>query len=110
MFVTCILMQRQVDKYLSGRVDLKEVRSIIRYYVSMATACNLAKQATGLNDKVLAALLPVTLKPFDVLLLDSCAAAVMSAYLKHGGTETVAKGPDMRETIISDLKAALLVA
>lgn len=106
MFVVCMALQRQVDKYLLDRGDdLKDVRSIIRFYVSMAAAACLLKGAPMPTDKQLAALLPAVLKPISKSLLFDCTALVMDAYKKHGGTETVAKGPDMKETINKILAA-----
>lgn len=110
MFVVCMVLQRQVDKYLAGRGDeLKAVRSIIRYYVSMAAACSLLKKATAPTDKELASLLPTILKPLDDALLDSSTKLVLDAYKKHGATETIAKGPEMRETILKELSAQFAV-
>jgi hypothetical protein len=108
MFVVCMVIQRHTDKYLSGRGDdLKDVKSIIRYYVSMAIACYLLKKAAAPTDKELAAILQVAVKPLDATLLEDSAKLVLAAYKKHGGTETIAKGPDMRETILKELKAKL---
>lgn len=110
MFVVCIVIQRQVDKYLTARGDeLKEVRSIIRYYVSMAIACLLLKKATVPTDKDLANILPIVVKALDATMLDSSTKLVIDSYKKHGGTETVAKGPEMRDTILKELKAKLAV-
>ena len=107
MFVACILMQRQVDKYLADQgEDVKEVKSIVRYYVSMAAACSLLKKTAGIDDKAIASLLPITNKPLDSTMLAACTSMVLGSYMSLGGTETVAKGPDMRETLINQLKAA----
>ena len=106
MFVASMILQRQVDKFLAGRGDeLKDVVSIIRYYVSMAVACTLLKKASVPNSKSLASLLPVAQKPLDETLLKDCTTLVMNSYKKHGATETVAKGAEMRETILKELKA-----
>ena len=59
MYVVCILIQRQVDKYLTARgAELKDIRSIIRYYVAMTAICELLKKITAPTDKDLAGLLP----------------------------------------------------
>jgi hypothetical protein len=106
MFIVCILVQRDVDRHLGTRGDeLKSVRSIIRYYVSMTATCVLLKQASVPTDKTLAALLPAAVKGIDAAILDDCIAVVLDAYKKHGSTETVAKGPEMRQTILKELAA-----
>jgi hypothetical protein len=105
MFVVCISIQRHVDKYLTGRADLKDVRSIIRYYVSMAAACVLLNKADPPTDKELAKLLPMVIKPLDEKMLSDCSHLVVHVYNILDGNETVAKGPDMRATILQRLKA-----
>lgn len=106
MFIACMTLHRQADKYLAARGDdLKSVRSIIRYYVSMAVACTLLMKATTPTDKDLATLLPMVTKPIDTKVLDECTKLVLAAYKKHGETETAAKGPEMRGTVLKDLAA-----
>ena len=106
MFVACMLIHRQVDKYLGDRADqFKDVRSIIRYFVSMAVACTLLKKAAAPSDKELASLLPAALKPLEITMLDNLTQLVMTTYTEHGGTELVAKGPEMRGVILKKLAA-----
>ena len=106
MFVACMLIHRQVDKYLGDRGDeLKDVRSIIRYFVSMAVACTLLNKVTAPTDKELASLLPAALKPLDTAMLDDLTQLVMTTYTEHGGMKSVAKGPEMRGTIFKKLAA-----
>jgi hypothetical protein len=105
MFVVCISIQRHIDKYLVGRGDLKDVRSIIRYYVSMATTCLLLNKADPPTDKQLAKLLPGIISPMDETMLARCSDLVLDVYKVLGGNETVAKGPEMRTTILQRLKA-----
>ncbi|WGD55865.1 AIPR family protein [Bradyrhizobium sp. CB1650] len=46
MYVTCILLQRQVDKDLASYGDdVKSATSIFRYFVSMVSACLILKKA-----------------------------------------------------------------
>jgi hypothetical protein len=106
MFVACMLIQRQVDKYLGDRgEDFKNARSIIKYFVSMAVACTLLKKVTPPSDKELASLVPAALKPLDPKMLDEMADMVFKTYVAHGGTESVAKGPEMRGAILKKLAA-----
>ena len=100
LYVVCMLIQRQVEKYLVGRgAELKNVRSIIRYYVTMAVVCELLKKTEAPTDKELAGLLPAAQKGIDEKLLESCTKFVLDAYQKEGGTETIAKGPEMTATL-----------
>jgi hypothetical protein len=96
-----------VDKYLGDRDEFKDVRSIIRYFVSMAVACTLLKKTTAPTDKELASLLPIALKPLEVGMLDDLTRLVKTAYTSHGGVESVAKGPEMRGTILKRLAAKI---
>ena len=106
MYVVCILIQRQVDKYLTTKgAELKDVRSIIRYYVTMAAVCELLQKTDAPKDKDLAGLLPAVQKGIDDKLLAECTDLVLKAYKKEGETETIAKGPEMRGTIIKWLAA-----
>jgi hypothetical protein len=106
MFVACMMIHRQVDKFLGDRGDnFKDARSIIRYFVSMAVACTLLKKVSPPSDKELASLLPVALKALDPKMLEDLAVMVLTAYVEHGGTESVAKGPEMRGTILKKLAA-----
>jgi hypothetical protein len=106
MFVVCILLQREIDRHLVSLGDeMKNIRSIIRYYVSMTAACILLKRASAPSDKELAGLLPSVVKGIGLPVLNPSIAIVLSAYGKHGATETVAKGPEMRQTILKELAA-----
>jgi hypothetical protein len=100
-------MQRQVDKYLAalGDLGIKDLRSIIRYYVSMASACMILQKSTSPTDKDLAGLLATVSKPLDPNMLAEATALVVNSYADLGKTDTVAKGPDMREKILKQLAA-----
>jgi len=106
-----MLIQRQVDKYLTAKGDeLKSIRSIIRYYVSMVITCKLLKKASAPTDKDLAGLVPIISKALPDAYFEYGIVTVQLAYLKFGETETIAKGPDMRDDILKELKAALTPA
>lgn len=100
LYVVCILIHRQVEKYLLSRgAELKDVRSIIRYYVTMTVVCELLKKTDSPTDKELAALLPTAQKGVDEKLLAECTELVWKAYKKEGESETIAKGPEMTATL-----------
>jgi hypothetical protein len=105
VYVTCMLLQRQVDIFVAGREDLlRDTRSIIRYYVSMCIACALCKSSNP-GVMQLSSLLPIVLKPIEPSTLDECAAMVLATYSKLGANDKVAKGPEMRDNLKSALAA-----
>ena len=105
MFVACILLQRQVDGFLNEcDENIQVVRSIIRYYVSSAVASTLRGNADTPTANTIAALLPQVNKPIPLKMLEACTETVMAVYMSQGGTETVAKGPTMREALLKQLK------
>ena len=100
LYVVCILLQRQVEKYLVGRgPELKDVRSIIRYYVTMIVVCELLRKIEIPTDRELAALLPKAQRGVDEQILEKSTALVLKVYQKEGGSETIAKGPEMTATL-----------
>jgi hypothetical protein len=106
LFVVCVLIQRQVDKFLTSLGDtVKDKRSIIKFYVAMAVACSLLRKTSKLTAAELAALAPVVNKPLDPALLKHCCDLTVATYVKSGDTEAVAKGTDMRDSILNRLGA-----
>ena len=104
MFVACILIQREVDRYLSTCEDeIKSVRSIIRYYVSMAVACSMLKSSKQPTDRDLASLVAVIVKDSNIKLIDSCTNSIITTYQELGARETIAKGPEMRQKVLQKL-------
>jgi hypothetical protein len=103
LYVVCILIQRQVDKHLLAKgVGLKDTRSFAKYYVSMMVACELLKTIHP-NAKMLPNLLPIVVKPISAEMMDDCINAFLSFYNELGATETVAKGPDLREKLLKKM-------
>lgn len=110
MYVVCILLQRQVDKYLLSKgAELRDNRSIIRYYISMTIACELLKKTTPPTDRELASLLSAVQKQLSEKVFEDATELVIKAYKHEGETETIAKGPDMRNTILKWVSATLSV-
>jgi hypothetical protein len=100
LYVVCILVQRHVEKYLVGRgAELKDIRSIIRYYVTMTVVSELLKKTEPPTDRELAGLLPSVQKGVDEKLLAECTDLVLKVWKKEGETETIAKGPEMTATL-----------
>jgi hypothetical protein len=65
----------------------------------MAVICTLLKKVDPPTDKELADLVPVAQKGVDEKIIGECADLVLKVYQKEGGTETVAKGPEMTATL-----------
>lgn len=63
MYVTCVLLDRQVQEYLSRQTNLiKDEQRDVRYYVEMMLASELAKTAHPTSDEI-AALVPQCIGP-----------------------------------------------
>lgn len=107
MFVACILIQRQVEKYLVSLTAINHVRSVIRYYVSMAVACLLLKKTDRPNPKELAGLLPLAVKPLSEAVLVDVTGLILEIFKRHGESETAAKGPQMLADVLEALKQRL---
>lgn len=69
----------------------------------MAVACTYLKKASPPTDKELAALLPLASKAFIPPLFAELTTMAMKTYTELGGTESVAKGPEMRAEILKQL-------
>lgn len=106
LFVVCILIQRQADKYLFAQTgELKSLRSILRYYVSMIAACKLLQKADQPSVDDLVKLLPIVVKPIDASVLAASSEQALAAYKGRGGSERAAKGPDMLGDLLVKLRA-----
>jgi hypothetical protein len=110
LFIVCMLLMRQVDKYLQSLGDLQsDTRTDIRYYVVLALACELAGAAAPSPAKI-AALEPLAVSPVADTIVDPIYRLVLAMYKSLGGTDRVAKGKDFAEKLRSELATRLSVA
>lgn len=93
LYAACILLDRQVIKFLQDQnLASDEVRDI-RYYVSMlvGTKWNLASRTTDSITKAIEALV----KPIPEAILKKATAKVRDVYRTLGATDVVAKSAEM---------------
>jgi len=103
VFVTCILIDRQVSDYLKSRDDLsRDERRDIRFYVDWWITSELTRSSQP-SPQQLAVLAQTVVSPISPGVLDEAAKAVLEQYRKLGGTDKVAKGTDLRGAVASEL-------
>jgi len=105
-YASAISMDRQVVEFLGDQQDsTSDERRDVRYYVDLWVACSLLKAASP-TAELLAGIVKTCLKPINVSILQSSYALVLQTYRQIGGTDKVAKGPELRLTLISMLNKA----
>jgi AIPR protein len=103
LYVTSILIDRQVSDYLKTRDDLpRDERRDIRFYIDMLVACAFTENATPSVQDV-ASLAQTVISPIPAEILAGCTSTVIDVYRRLGGTDKVAKGTELRQELISDL-------
>jgi hypothetical protein len=103
VFVTCILIDRQVNEYLKGRDDLsRDERRDIRFYVDMIIAAELTESSRP-TPQQLAIITQRVVSPTAFGALDRVSQTVLEQYRTLGGTDRVAKGTDLRTALIASL-------
>jgi hypothetical protein len=104
VFVTCILVDRQIYEYLKIRNDLsRDERRDLRFYVDMLIAADLIASSSPSPVK-LAAATQGAVSSFPLNMLDDASQTVLDEYRRLGGTDRVAKGVDLRLSLVSWLK------
>jgi len=115
VFVACILLDRQIEAYLSTRNDLgKDERRDIRFYVDMWIVSELTGKAKPAPDDI-ANLAANMVSPIFPGLLNAVTHEVLATYqtmVKNltdqgitGAADKVAKGPDFNAKILEMLEA-----
>jgi hypothetical protein len=109
-YSACILLDRQVAAFLSLQNDLaREVKVDIRYYVTMIIACEMVKAAAP-DANLIAASIEACTKPIDQKVLASGLNLAHKEYLKLGGTDKIAKGPELQEKLKARIQKQLATA
>jgi hypothetical protein len=107
MFLACVLLDRQVQQYLSKRDDLpKDTRTDIRYYMETWLAGVLSTRAEPSKDEI-GKLVTTLESPLDVAMLDGCCAWVLEIYQEAGGDDKAAKGTMLPAKLLDYLKGEL---
>lgn len=103
-YAACILLDRQVNAYISAQQNLaREVKVDIRYYVSMLVACELTRNADP-DANAIAASVEFCKKPIEQKILENCLQVAWAQYANLGGTDKVAKGPDLQHQLKAMMK------
>ncbi len=101
IYAVCALLDATVSSYVNGRDDLsREQRRGLKYYV-MAW---LGRKMTGVKKPTvgdLVALKKQIIDGIDIALLDEGTNAVFALYKDLGGTDRVAKGPQMADRLLA---------
>lgn len=99
VYATCILLDRQVEDFLSRSALTRDEKRDIRYYVTMLVACDLTKSSKP-DPKNLVSILSDCTTPIDDSIFAKYKAFALKAYKKLGGTDKVAKGSDLQKRLI----------
>ena len=104
LFLNCILLDRIVKSYLSSRSDMpRDERTDIRFYMDTWLAAKLTGKAEPTKNEI--ATIPAsTISPISHELLDACCNDILSVYRHHGSDSKAAKGPTMREAVLSAIR------
>ena len=101
LFVTCILIDRQVLEYLKSRDELsKDERRNIRFYIDMLIAVALVDSPDPTPQEI-AAVVQEVISPIEEAMLEGCARVVLDEYRGLGADDKVAKGTDLRQALLT---------
>src|SRR6266508_3182250 len=102
LYVVCALLDRQVLNYLETQGLTREEKRDIRYYCDLWICCDLAGTSKPTVAQI-AALKAVCVSPIAEQRLNDAKDAVLKKYKELGGTDKVAKGPNLRKKIVERL-------
>jgi AIPR protein len=103
VYATCILLDRQVDEFLSQSSLSRDEKRDIRYYVSMLTACDLTKSPKP-SVSQLVSVIDACKTPIGNSVLTTYKDIALKAYKRLGGTDKVAKGSDLQKRLLAKAK------
>ncbi len=104
MFLSCVLLDRQVWAYLNTETDLsKDTKNDLRFYADMCLSSLLAKKAAPTKADI-AGLASVAKNAIAPTMLAESYARVLSIYSAQGATARAAKGGEMTNSLKAELK------
>lgn len=107
LYLTCILLDRAVRKYLNGRADIfKDEKTDIRFYMDTWLAAHLAEKSEPTKSE-LAALAGGIKSALTDALMHKCCEDVRGVYHQLGGNDLAAKGSEMPKELQKAIRAAL---
>lgn len=104
LFVTAILLDRQVISYLTAGSLSSDVRRDIRYYVDTWVCSELTGKDVPTAAEIVA-VLQQTVQRIPNSVLDTARDAVLKLYQSLGGNDVVAKSPEFRSRLQKALAA-----
>jgi hypothetical protein len=100
LFLSSVLLDRQVERYLTERDDLaRDVKNDIRFYMDTWLACKLTSSVTPTKAGI-AALADEVKVQIDPEMLTEASKAILSLYDTFGGDANAAKGAPMTEELL----------
>lgn len=105
LYVASILLDRQVTDFLSAGGLTREQKRDVRYYLDMVMSCALTGKAKP-TARDLAAAVKKCVEPIPKETLESACTSVLEKYQALGGTDTVAKGTQLRAELVKAMQQA----
>jgi hypothetical protein len=103
LYVACALLDRHVNEYLDLQFELAlEDRRDTKYYVEMWLAATSLKSAAPTPAEI-ASLTTWCVAGIPEDDLKNAVAVVYKPYKELGGTDTIAKGPELRRKLMESL-------
>lgn len=103
LYLTCIMIDRQVKSYLDSHKEIpQDTRRNVRFYTDMLTAMYVTGSERPTEEELVAAK-PACIESLDQDIADAV-ALVTQVYEAEGANDIVAKGPTLKSAV---LKAAL---
>jgi len=103
LYVVCALLDKQVENALEKQKDLtREERRDIRYYVDMVVVSNALKVAKPTIKEIVGLLKRCTEGALSND-IESGVSDVLKKFKQLGGTDKVAKGPDLARRLLDEL-------
>jgi hypothetical protein len=104
LFVSCILIDKQVTGYLAKKDGVSsDLRVDIRYYMDAWVGAVLCSSAQP-TKAAIAGLTKGLTSPIEAQILDEAFEEVIGVYNGAGGNDRAAKGPQMKDSLLSELK------
>ncbi len=102
-YAACVLLDKQASEYMARTDVPREVRTRIRYYLSMVVACELLKTSRPTVAQITEAA-DLFKNKIDDKILSEWYELVKFEYQQLGGNDNVSKGPQLTANIIEILK------
>ncbi len=102
VYVASIMIDRRVEDYLEASSLSRDHRRDLRYYIDMWAACMLTNNSQPSSSDIAACVSGISMLSDDSLSFMS--DYILALYNKLGGSDKVAKGPELRKEVIAELR------